>query len=45
MRGLSLYKVYPFSPFTSINEEHAGNSYYWTDCTEPVECVVMYFVC
>ena len=23
MRGLSLYKVYPFSPFTSINEEHA----------------------
>lgn len=24
MRGLSLYKVYPFSPFTSINEETAG---------------------
>ncbi|XP_063423775.1 cytosolic phospholipase A2-like [Mytilus trossulus] len=23
MRGLSLYKVYPFSPFTSINEETA----------------------
>lgn len=28
MRGLSLYQVYPFSPFTSINEEQAGNSNY-----------------